>query len=119
MFGANQLTESLRQAGLTLRRFKTGTPPRVNARSVDFSRMERQPGDEEGLAFSFQTERPPENRAVCWLTYTNEKTHEILRGSLDRSPMFGGVITGTAPGIAPALKIKWFVFPINRVISFY
>ena len=69
------LTESLRGLGLTLRRFKTGTPPRVNARSVDFSKMELQPGDETPVPFSFETQAPPKNRAVCYLTYTNERTH--------------------------------------------
>ena len=80
------LTQALIRLGLSIRRFKTGTPPRVNARSVDFSKMELQEGDGEGLAFSFQTERPPENRAVCWLTYTNEDTHKIIRANLSRSP---------------------------------
>ena len=111
MFGANHLTESLRQAGLTLRRFKTGTPPRVNARSVDFSRMERQPGDEEGLAFSFQTERPPENRAVCWLTYTNQRTHDIIRANLDRSPLYDGTIEGVGPRYCPSIETKVVRFP--------
>ena len=100
------LTACLTGLGLTIRRFKTGTPPRVNARSVDFSRMERQPGDEEGLAFSFQTERPPENRAVCWLTYTNQRTHDIIRANLDRSPLFSGVIQGVGPRYCPSIEDK-------------
>ena len=86
------LTESLKRLGLSIRRFKTGTPPRVNARSVDFSKMELQSGDGDGLAFSFQTQAPPENRAVCWLTYTNEETHRIIRANLSRSPLYDGTI---------------------------
>ena len=89
---ANSLTACLEQLGLSLRRFKTGTPPRVNARSVDFSKMELQPGDEEVLPFSFETKIPPENRAVCWLTYTNEKTHAVIRANLNRSPLYLSLI---------------------------
>ena len=100
------LTACLTGLGLTIRRFKTGTPPRVNARSVDFSRMERQPGDEEGLAFSFQTECPPENRAVCWLTYTNQRTHDIIRANLDRSPLYDGTIEGVGPRYCPSIETK-------------
>ena len=80
------LSERLSALGLGLRRFKTGTPPRVNARTVDFSEMELQPGDEEPEPFSFSTSETPVNRAVCYLTYTNERTHEIIRANLDRSP---------------------------------
>ena len=105
------LTACLTGLGLTIRRFKTGTPPRVNARSVDFSRMERQPGDEEGLAFSFQTERPPENRAVCWLTYTNQRTHDIIRANLDRSPLYDGTIEGVGPRYCPSIETKVVRFP--------
>ena len=75
MFGANALTRSLRKAGLSLRRFKTGTPPRVNARSIDFSRLEKQEGDAEVIPFSFETQQPGENRVCCYITYTNERTH--------------------------------------------
>ena len=91
------LTDSLRALGVSLRRFKTGTPPRVNRRSVDFSKMELQPGDETVVPFSFETEVPPENRAVCYLTYTNEHTHAVIRANLDRSPLFSGVIEGLGP----------------------
>ena len=105
------LTACLTGLGLTIRRFKTGTPPRVNARSVDFSRMERQPGDEEGLAFSFQTECPPENRAVCWLTYTNQRTHDIIRANLDRSPLYDGTIEGVGPRYCPSIETKVVRFP--------
>ena len=100
------LTESLRKLGLELRRFKTGTPPRVNARSVDFSKMELQEGDERVLPFSFQTERPPENRAVCWLTYTNAATHAVIRANLERSPLFSGVIEGVGPRYCPSIEDK-------------
>ncbi|MTR34167.1 tRNA uridine-5-carboxymethylaminomethyl(34) synthesis enzyme MnmG [Pseudoflavonifractor sp. BIOML-A14] len=100
------LTENLKKLGLGLRRFKTGTPPRVNARSVDFSRMELQPGDPDALPFSFETVRPPENRAVCYLTYTNEETHAIIRANLDRSPLFSGVIEGIGPRYCPSIEDK-------------
>ncbi len=105
------LTESLKRLGLTIRRFKTGTPPRVNARSVDFSKMELQEGDGDGLAFSFQTERPPENRAVCWLTYTNEETHRVIRANLDRSPLYDGTIEGVGPRYCPSIETKVERFP--------
>ena len=100
------LTESLKRLGLGLRRFKTGTPPRVNARSVDFSQMEVQPGDERVLPFSFETAEPPENRAVCWLTYTNAATHAVIRANLDRSPLFSGVIEGVGPRYCPSIEDK-------------
>ncbi len=106
MFGANALTESLRQAGLTLRRFKTGTPPRVNARSIDFSQLEKQVGDEDAEPFSFSTQTPPPNRVCCYITYTNEKTHEIIRANLDRSPLFSGVIQGVGPRYCPSIEDK-------------
>ena len=100
------LTESLEKLGLELRRFKTGTPPRVNARSVDFSKMELQEGDGRVLPFSFETETPPENRAVCWLTYTNAATHAVIRANLDRSPLFSGVIEGVGPRYCPSIEDK-------------
>ena len=91
------LTRSLLRLGLPIRRFKTGTPPRVNARSVDFSKLERQDGDPDALPFSFSTAKVPENRAVCWLTATTPETHAIIRDNLDRSPLFSGVIEGVGP----------------------
>ena len=100
------LTASLERLGLELRRFKTGTPPRVNARSVDFSQMELQEGDGRVLPFSFETETPPENRAVCWLTYTNAATHAVIRANLDRSPLFSGVIEGVGPRYCPSIEDK-------------
>ena len=104
------LAERLRELGLSMRRFKTGTPPRVNARTVDFSKMELQPGDEEPEAFSFSTETPPENRAVCYLTYTNERTHAIIRAHLDRSPIYAGVIQGVGPRYCPSIETKVMTF---------
>ena len=107
---ATGLTACLRELGLSIRRFKTGTPPRVNARSVDFSKMELQPGDEETEGFSFDTLTPPENRAVCWLTYTNERTHKIILDNLDRSPIYSGVIEGVGPRYCPSIETKIMTF---------
>ncbi len=103
---ATQLTACLQELGLSLRRFKTGTPPRVNARSVDFSKMELQTGDETPLPFSFATEEAVYNQAVCYLTYTNEKTHEIIRANLDRSPLYNGIIESTGPRYCPSIETK-------------
>ena len=103
---ANALTDSLRGLGLTLRRFKTGTPPRVNRRSVDFSRLEVQEGDCDAQPFSFRTEQVPANRAVCYLTYTNAETHRIIRENLHRSPLFSGVIEGVGPRYCPSIEDK-------------
>ena len=100
------LTERLAALGLSLRRFKTGTPPRVNARSVDFSQMELQEGDRDPQPFSFSTGTPPENRAVCYLTYTNEGTHEIIRRNFDRSPLFNGTIESVGPRYCPSIETK-------------
>ena len=107
---AKALSASLRALGLTLRRFKTGTPPRVNARTVDFSKMELQRGDEESEPFSFSTEEAPVNRAVCYLTYTNEETHRIIRENLDRSPIYSGVIEGVGPRYCPSIETKVMTF---------
>ena len=106
MHASLALGDTLRALGLPLRRFKTGTPPRVNARTVDFSRMELQRGDDEPLPFSFETEHVPENRAVCYLTYTNEETHRIIRDNLDRSPIYDGVIEGVGPRYCPSIETK-------------
>ena len=106
MFAANSLTASLDALGLDLRRFKTGTPPRVNRRSVDFSKMEIQRGDDVPVPFSFTTEKPPFNSAVCYLTYTNERTHEIILGNLDRSPLFNGMIESVGPRYCPSIETK-------------
>ena len=100
------LADNLRALGLNLRRFKTGTPPRINRRSIDFSKMELQPGDETVEPFSFRTEHRPYNEAVCYLTYTNEKTHEIIRENLHRSPMYDGTISGVGPRYCPSIETK-------------
>ena len=106
MHAAIGLAENLRSHGLPLRRFKTGTPPRINRRSVDFSKMELQPGDDTIEPFSFRTEHTPENRAVCYLTYTNEETHRIIRENFHRSPMFDGTIQGVGPRYCPSIETK-------------
>ena len=105
---ANYLTDSLKSLGIEMYRFKTGTPARIDKRSVDFSKMEEQFGDERVIPFSFTTN--PEDvqieQASCWLTYTNEKTHEIIRNNLDRSPLFSGMIEGTGPRYCPSIEDK-------------
>ena len=105
---ANHLTDSLREMGIRLRRFKTGTPARMDKRSIDFSRMEEQFGDERVVPFSFSTdpETVQKPQVSCWLTYTNEKTHEIIRNNLDRSPIYAGIIEGTGPRYCPSIEDK-------------
>ena len=100
------LADNLRSLGLNLRRFKTGTPPRVNRRSIDFSKMELQPGDETVEPFSFRTEHKVNNSAVCYLTYTNEETHRIIRENLHRSPIYDGTISGVGPRYCPSIETK-------------
>lgn len=105
---ANHLTDSLKKSGIEMYRFKTGTPARIDRRSVDFSKMEEQFGDERIVPFSFTTD-PEEvqiDQISCWLTYTNEKTHEIIRGNLDRSPLYSGMIEGTGPRYCPSIEDK-------------
>ena len=114
MHAANRLTDSLLQLGLPLRRFKTGTPPRVNARSVDFDEMELQSGDESPLPFSFTTAVPPVNQAVCHLTWTTEETKQIVLANLDRSPIYGGVIEGVGPRYCPSFETKVVRFPDKK-----
>ena len=106
MHASGPLTDALLRLGLPLRRFKTGTPPRVNARTIDFSKMEVQPGDEHPQPFSFTTRTVPENRAVCHLTYTNPATHRIILDNLDRSPLYSGVIEGVGPRYCPSFETK-------------
>ena len=106
MHAATELTARLVDMGLSLRRFKTGTPPRINRRSVDFSKMELQEGDEDPIPFSFQTETPPENKAVCYLTYTNPETHKIILDNLDRSPLYNGAIESVGPRYCPSIETK-------------
>ena len=105
---ANYLTESLKSLGIEMNRFKTGTPARIDKRSVDFSKMEEQKGDERVVPFSFTTD--PDSVQIdqvsCWLTYTNETTHEIIRNNLDRSPLFSGMIEGTGPRYCPSIEDK-------------
>ena len=105
------LADSLRALGLDLRRFKTGTPPRVNRRSIDFSKMELQPGDDTVEPFSFRTTGKVNNSAVCYLTYTNEETHRIIRENLDRSPIYDGTISGVGPRYCPSIETKIVRFP--------
>ena len=105
------LTQCLVELGLPIRRFKTGTPPRVNRRSVDFSKMQLQEGDRDAQPFSFSTPAAPDNRAVCYLTYTNEATHAVIRANLDRSPLFSGVIEGVGPRYCPSIEDKVVRFP--------
>ena len=100
------LADNLRELGLPLRRFKTGTPPRVNRRSIDFSKMELQPGDDTPEPFSFRTEHQVENKAVCYLTYTNAETHRIINENLHRSPMYDGTISGVGPRYCPSIETK-------------
>ena len=111
MHAAIGLAENLRELGLPLRRFKTGTPPRVNRRSIDFSKMELQPGEEDCQCFSFRTEHKPNNAAVCYLTYTNEETHRIIQENLHRSPMYDGTISGVGPRYCPSIETKIVRFP--------
>lgn len=105
---ANYLTDSLKKNGVEMFRFKTGTPARIDKRTIDFSKMEEQKGDERVVPFSFSTD--PESvqidQASCWLTYTNEKTHEIIRANLDRSPLYSGMIEGTGPRYCPSIEDK-------------
>ena len=105
---ANHLTDSLKKMGIEMRRFKTGTPARMDKRSIDFSKMEEQFGDKRIVPFSFSTdpESIQKEQVSCWLTYTNERTHEIIRSNLDRSPIYAGVIKGTGPRYCPSIEDK-------------
>ena len=111
---AKELASCLKTLGLSIRRFKTGTPPRVNARTIDFSKMEIQAGDDSPQPFSFETENPPENQAVCHLTYTNSKTHEIIRENLHRSPLYSGNIEGVGARYCPSIEDKIVKFPDKK-----
>ena len=105
---ANHLSDSLKNLGIEMFRFKTGTPARIDSRSIDFSKMEEQLGDERVVPFSFTTDSEDVqiDQVSCWLTYTNEKTHEIIRDNLDRSPLFSGMIEGTGPRYCPSIEDK-------------
>ena len=106
VFPANKLSECLKKLGIEIVRFKTGTPARVNKRSIDFSKMEIQNGDETIVPFSFENEEIKKDQEPCYLTYTNEKTHEIIRKNLHRSPLYGGEIKGTGPRYCPSIEDK-------------
>ena len=106
MFPATALATALKKLGLPLRRFKTGTPSRVNARSLDFDKMEVQPGDDRTVPFSFETDTPPENKVVCHITYTNAATKQVILDNLDRSPMYSGKIEGKGPRYCPSFEDK-------------
>ncbi len=103
---ANELTKSLMDLGLQIKRFKTGTPARVNSRTIDFSKTEEQNGDEDIQSFSFLTKKTPKNKAKCYLTYTNQNTHKIIRDNLSRAPMFSGIIEGIGPRYCPSIEDK-------------
>ncbi len=110
---ANHLTDCLRKLGIEIYRFKTGTPARIDKRSIDFSKMEEQFGDEKVIPFSFETDRASLNKeqVSCWLTYTNETTHDIIRSNIDRSPLYSGAIEGTGPRYCPSIEDKVMKFP--------
>lgn len=120
MQAANHLTDSLKAMGIEMRRFKTGTPARMDKRSLDFSKMEEQFGDEKVVPFSFSTdpESVQKEQASCWLTYTNENTHEIIRNNLDRSPIYAGIIEGTGPRYCPSIEDKVVKFAEKRDIRY-
>ena len=111
MHAALRLTESLQKLGLPLRRFKTGTPPRVLSRTVDFDEMEVQPGYELPIPFSYSTKNPPENQAVCYLTWTSEETKKIVQDNLHLAPMYSGLIEGIGPRYCPSFETKIVRFP--------
>ena len=108
---AMKLSESLQQAGIELMRFKTGTPARVDARTLDYDKMEIQPGDDEARNFSFMSDETTREQIPCWLTYTNEATHKILRDNMDRAPMANGIIEGIGPRYCPSIETKILRFP--------
>ena len=103
---ANELTKSLADLGFEIRRFKTGTPARINGRSIDFSSLEVQYGEEDIQNFSFMTNHKPKNKTVCYLTYTNQKTHEVILKNLSRAPLYSGIIKGTGPRYCPSIEDK-------------
>ncbi|WP_027622359.1 tRNA uridine-5-carboxymethylaminomethyl(34) synthesis enzyme MnmG [Acetivibrio clariflavus] len=106
LFPANKLSDCLKEMGIELIRYKTGTPARINRRSIDFSKMEEQPGDETIVPFSFDNEELKKEQVSCYLTYTNSKTHEIIRNNIHRSPLFSGIIEGVGPRYCPSIEDK-------------
>ncbi|GIM28977.1 tRNA uridine 5-carboxymethylaminomethyl modification enzyme MnmG [Clostridium polyendosporum] len=111
LFPANDLSQCLLDLGISLRRFKTGTPARINSRSVDFSKMIEQPGDERIVPFSFMSGDLTREQVSCWLTYTNEETHNIIKNNISRSPMYNGLIEGIGPRYCPSIEDKVMRFP--------
>lgn len=111
LFPANELSRCLEDLGFELGRFKTGTPPRVHRDSIDFSKMIEQPGDEIIIPFSYETEKIERPQVSCWLTYTNERTHEIIRENLHRAPLYTGQIKGVGPRYCPSIEVKIVNFP--------
>lgn len=111
LFPANDLSQSLVELGIKLRRFKTGTPARINRRSVDISKMIEQNGDEKIVPFSFMSENIDRDQIACYLTYTNEETHNVIRENIDRSPMYNGMIKGVGPRYCPSIEDKVMRFP--------
>lgn len=114
---AMKFSDSLKAAGIRLMRFKTGTPARVDGRTLDYSKMQIQPGDEEARNFSFMSDEVTREQIPCWLTYTNEQTHKILRDNMDRAPMANGIIEVSARAIAPPSRRRSCVSPIRISIS--
>ncbi len=106
LFPANKLSESLQNLGIDLLRFKTGTPARLNRRSLDFSKMSEQPGDDVIVPFSFETDKIEKEQVPCWLTYTNQETHEVIKRNIHRSPLYSGNITGIGPRYCPSIEDK-------------
>ena len=121
MQSSTHLSKALENAGIKLRRFKTGTPARMDRRSIDFSKMEEQFGDERVVPFSYETD--PEDVQIkqesCYLTYTNEETHDIIRANLDRSPIYAGVIEGTGPRYCPSIEDKVVKIFSLLILLFY
>lgn len=115
-FPANALSNNLEELGFEIRRFKTGTPPRVDKRTVDFSKLEEQPGIDEDISFSFAdiTSAAQKNQISCWLTETNQETHRVIRENIDRSPLYGGVIEGEGPRYCPSIEDKVMQFPDKK-----
>ena len=106
VFAANELSDCLKELGIKIVRFKTGTPARINKKTIDFSKMEIQEGDTNIIPFSFMDKAPTIEQVPCYLTYTNAKTHEIIRKNLNRSPLFSGEISGTGPRYCPSIEDK-------------
>lgn len=115
---AIKLSSCLLKAGVELMRFKTGTPARVDRRSLDFSKMIIQPGDDEVHNFSFMSDVKTREQVPCWLTYTNEQTHKIIRDNIERAPMANGIITGVGPRYCPSIETKLCVSQIKNVINY-